>query len=270
MTKIKNGDKHDQIKLMALDLPIGHKSSHLVCPFCRGGHTSERSFIIIRNNGCLWFKCYRAKCSKTGVIRSRSNGMVNKNKEFTPKLYEYNTTDLSTEHINKFLTKYQLSKYQLLCNRVRYSPERDSFVFPIMTIEGFECGVIDRSFSRIPKVITYWHNDVPHLHFPQQGMFKIEKGVIIVEDVISAIKLQSCTNKGVVCILGTHLGEREALYLSDFTDKLIFCLDADAVHKAYNLKNEYSLLFNDIQVMYLENDVKDTPTSELINTFYVK
>jgi hypothetical protein len=121
--------------------------------------------------------------------------------------------------------------------------------------------VVDRDFSgrRNLKAIAYWFNDVVKLYFtPVSG-----EECVIVEDIPSAIKASRL--KPAVALMGTHLNDKQANLIRSLYSKVIFALDEDATNKSVKLANKYRLYFDEVAVLPLAKDIKDTSYEELEN-----
>jgi len=121
---------------------------------------------------------------------------------------------------------------------------------------------MDRSYAgRRPKAIIYWFNDVPKLYFPK-GMELFKERVVLVEDIISAIK--GARYVPTVAILGTNISVADISFLAGMFDSCSLCLDSDAVRHSIELAKRYSLLFKKpTQVIKLDKDIKDMDDNDI-------
>ena len=55
------------IQLLGSNLSEG-ETLRVICPFCSGGMSAERTLSITRNEGLVW-QCFRAKCGVTGATQ---------------------------------------------------------------------------------------------------------------------------------------------------------------------------------------------------------
>ena len=128
-------------------------------------------------------------------------------------------------------------------------------------VRGYEYGLQARSYTEVPKAISYFDNPaVPKLHFPLG--YKISSHVTLVEDHFSAMIL---CDQGIpsVALLGTNLSDSEVSYLAACgIHQVTFYLDADAAHKALKFKKEYGLEFS-CSVYYHETDPKDLTQEQM-------
>jgi len=268
-TPMKNLDLQEEVRVLALGIPVGSKSSHLMCPCCGGGASKERSFIVSRSHNVLFYKCYRNSCQWNGVIKSiASDGDVTErvHSERRPDPYPFNTRKLDKEEIEFLQNKYELSEDNIVLNRVKHNIPNDKYVFPITDIRGMEIGLLDRDFrdKRIKARNTWFDWKVPHLYFPKELHKNHSRRIFIVEDVVSAMKINQLDRVAVCALLGTSISDATMLYLASLTDSITLMLDPDAITTAMRYKKRYSLLFKQpIGVVQLQADPKDTPFKKL-------
>lgn len=255
-----NDSTRTEIRLRAATLAIGQTLPLSICPFCNGGMSEEKSFSISRVEAGLLYHCYRATCANSGGFLAAEGAhlsqAVSPKKVFTPKVFKDRTQELSHAQVLFFQNKFGLTKEELEDNRIAYCPTRNSFVFPIHDIRGYNIGVVDRSYAdRKPKSISHWEKDLPKLHFPYQK----DRGdsIVLVEDTISAIKV--CRYISAAALLGSHLSADVAEYLvSVGIKRVILALDPDAIKKALKIQKKYKALFpKGFEVKFLDKDPKD-------------
>ena len=261
--KTKDNSLYEQVRLLSLTLGQDTSSPHVVCPKCGGGLTSERSFVITRIGGALKFLCHRATCGWRGIVGSTGVREEHVAPTFEAKEYPYPTEVISPAQERWLVAVYGISVGAVASCRVRFNTERQTYAFPILDYRGYEIGIVDRDFTGIrkPKAISYWFNDVPKLYYAPANPYVAWQGdydssIIIVEDILSALK---CSMYGrSVALLGTHISEEQALALSERTRNLIIVLDPDATRVALKHKKKYQLMFDNIDVVRLDRDPKDT------------
>jgi hypothetical protein len=264
-------DKHDRLRDWlieeGIDLAAGQTESGLVCPYCLGGDHNDKSFSITRIDTGYLFHCYRAKCGASGIYSAQASSDARTyHKTFTPKTYDGETVALSEVQRSWFATRYGLTDHEIVGSGVTFNPAKDSYVFPIRDMRGYDVGKIDRTYAELgnyrkPKAITYWFNDVPKLYFPRMELFRTRE-VYIVEDNISAIR--GARYGDTVACLSSHLTEKDAVWLSRYYDRAVFALDRDAVSKAIALSKMYGLVFRDgTRTLLLEEDIKDSSDDDV-------
>lgn len=241
---------------------------HVVCPFCNATH--ERSFVIGKYSGGRVFgKCYRAKCGQSYVFTKgeyvHTDNQPKKVPVFTPREFDRleDCTKLPSCVVSKIYNDHKISEEQLQTEGVLWYPRKKSLVFPVYDKHGEQFGYMTKVFYKTesnktaPKWITYFDRPTTRMHYPYGYSYCDKyKSIVIVEDILSAIRLSSFVRS--VAILGTSLGDMQAVELSEHTDRLIIALDPDAIGKAYSMKKKYNSLFSGgIRVCILKDDPKD-------------
>jgi len=142
------------------------------------------------------------------------------------------------------------------------------YLLPVKTIRhNNEVGKQLRKFDGSkPKAILYYTQEGPYIQTaPRNLLFKSRKPTaIVVEDYFSMLKVQEAAdqqhlNAMAVGILGTHISEEVAIWLSKNYLRVVLMLDPDAVSKAHKFVTKYQLIWPNAQVVLLEDDPKDTP-----------
>src|SRR5690606_797967 len=121
------------------------------------------------------FNCFRASCTCRGMIPV--NGLVVKRKgtnkpDFRVQEFNHETSTLTDEDYAKFEEFYELTSQDLLDNKVTKCPSRQSYVFPIYNLLGYEIGVLERWYSwqgldlKGPKARYYKTSSYPKLYLP--------------------------------------------------------------------------------------------------------
>lgn len=259
----------DDVRLLGVNVPVGGRSTHLTCPVCGGGRSKEKSFVISRAEHVLFYKCYRNACDWSGAIPSvpsQGNIQARKKEERPPDPYPWETRALNEVEIQFLQTKYELYRDTVVLNRVKYNISKDKYVFPIMDIEGKEIGMLDRDFrpGHIKAFTTWFSYRVPHLHFPRPLNKRYHRRIILVEDIISANKINQIDRVACLALLGTHISDVTMQYLAAITDGITVMLDPDAIKTALRIRKRYALMFKQpIAVVQLRADPKDTPLKKL-------
>jgi hypothetical protein len=254
----------DQILYSAIDLGIGVTNPNVICPFCNGGDSRDKSFSVRRYDTVIYYQCYRAKCGEKGIIPTVINGFVPESKPRKIRKYYGNMIPPTREQMGYIQELWGLLPVELSSNRVTVDDESGDLVFPLFTIEGYDAGhMLRRMDGRKPKTLTFWSEDVPNCHFPRREA--LTSSCFVVEDIPSAIRasryMSSCA------LLGTHLSEDIVATLARNFHTIYLALDNDATKKAIGYKRKYSLSFGNFIVVPLSKDVKnmkEIETNELM------
>lgn len=251
------------IKLVASELAVG-QTTRSVCPFCKASH--EKSLCVTRDRTGILYNCFRAKCGAKGFIPTTSAILEasHKQKQFKPKKFLYPLRNFTDEELSEYFDKYEIPHALIRENGWRYDHTNGRVYMPILTQDGFVAGAVAKTLPNTawpgPKAVTYWYNDVPMLHYPKEVAPK-GRTVAVVEDIFSSVKMAQLVP--CVALMGTSLTERAAAALVREYSHLLIVLDPGAEAQAVSIRNKYRLYFEDVRVLTLEKDPKDTITTEL-------
>lgn len=249
----------EHVKMEALNLQEG-ETMRIACPECG---SLERTLTITRKPSGLVFFCHRASCGWRGAEGSRPD--QDATAPAAPKQEPY---DLERVVQDEETIKFLREKFGFDVNALGVDRPSGRVVYPTHGRTGLLRGVVLRSYGakRSPKIIyhTLRRGDdgiagwCGHTHGTHR--------VVIVEDIVSAQKIgQFCAS---MALLGTHLDEQRLAELRDARpDHVQVCLDPDAVGIAARMVRELSLLFPVVEMVRLDNDPKDTDSSELAEIF---
>ena len=261
---------HDEIKLLAMDLADGERSSHLVCPICNGGSSHERSLLIWVNSGVITYKCYRVKCGVHGVIGDsgvRVPAVSKPRKESYSSLLPVPLPPRVTSYLKH---RFTFTRDELLINGVKWEATQQRILIPITGIrhtltehEGWLAraySVLQTGASSIPKAVAHFKVEQPTCLMKPYGV--AGDSLILCEDFWSAMRVNRYLP---ACALsGTHLGEQAIkAMLRAGVKRLTFVLDADARQKARQLKHDYALLFDTRTVLLSGVDAKDMTEEQM-------
>jgi len=251
----------ESLKLEALNLNIGD-STQIVCLFCNATHESSLSITKIQEG--LLYHCFRASCNASGFIPSFQVPYDGeKKKEFQPKYFHRPLTKLPIKYKLLLKDKYGITNEEIKDNGFAYDFLENRLYMPIYNRNGFIIGAAAKTLSdhKQPKVIVYWFNDAPKLHYVQHSVHYTDGFIVLVEDILSAVKLSRYIPT--VALLGTNLSYAMVEDLKQGINKIILALDPDAVDKALRYKEKYSLYFKEIVVVHLSKDPKDLSEEEI-------
>ena len=237
------------------------------CPACKAQH--EKKFYLTKTGeGSGIYVCHRASCGFSGGIGDNYvTSTITPKKEFTPKLYLEHMVALRDQDKQYLLDNYQINH----TSGMAYAQKEDQLVFKLQTatrdVWGYQTKYQWKRPKGVPKAKLYREKNVPTVHFEHPlGRHT----VVLVEDYLSARKLSNILPT--VALLGTHLSEEAALEIRKYYTRIVLALDLDAVEKATKLREQWKGLFEAIDIVILQKDVKDTAihTLEQVFTHYAK
>ena len=137
----------------------------------------------------------------------------------------------------------------------------NALMMPMRGVHGETLGYMDRGFNgRKPKALMYPDVNSSLLDF---AMNQPTKDICLVEDKLSAVRV----SKYMTCasLSGCNLSVEDVKLLRKHTDSIYIMLDGDAIAKAREIKDTYSLFFGNFSVIDLSNrpDPKDMTDKEL-------
>jgi hypothetical protein len=265
------------IRLEAIKLLVNGQS-RIVCPFCNAKH--ETSLSLVRFPTGVFYKCWRVSCGEKGFIPSLPNYTTTiVPGEDKARPYLGRSEPLPQSISDWIFNSYEIHKNDQEAHNMRFDPDRRRLLIPVYTVTGYNYGLVAKKVPDSPwsgpKVSNYFDDGIHRLHFPfggkaisqfSNGVSRDRKEIYIVEDVLSAIKLDSMLLPS-VALLGTWLNSKHAVMLRNLGEYLYIVLDPDAKEQAVRLKQMYGLLFNEVHIVSLKKDPKDTKYSELAKVF---
>lgn len=245
----------------------GQSRSGLICPFCSGGTSHDKSFSVSRSVHTLLYKCHRATCAAKGVYnatraytssdaRSDQQRGGERRSVYTGKLGE-----LPGEVRETLRTRYFLGDEQVQRAGLKWAPTLNRVWMPCFDHFNKQVGATARSLEKdvVPKTRTYWEEDsYPKLSF--YGTLPSHT-LLIVEDQLSAIRTSRFVPTA--SLLGTNLNFNKAEVLFKVAKRLIVALDKDATSEACNIVRNNGYMFEEIRICSLEKDFKNLTDLEI-------
>jgi hypothetical protein len=236
---------------------------------------------MTRAAGEVRYICFSASCGCRGVITSKStrDTSLAQNVIKNRKLFDSDLTVLEPWEIDWLANKFNIQEQWL--TSLRYCEEDRRVYCPQYDVTGRIQGYIARYYPelaggrKLKGAKALWKAVLPtdvELCFPvMEVLLQVAdtKQLIVVEDYMSALRMNSQLGKPTCCLGGTsiyasHLSTMIALGVKE----LVIVLDADATTKAVKLKRSHSLTFNRVMIVpLLGYDIKDMSISEFDKTF---
>ena len=137
---------------------------------------------------------------------------------------------------------------------------------PVRDKNGKEVGYVLRKLDKSqagPKSVLHIDEDCAILSWYPKGYGLDQKSkLVIVEDQLSAIR--ASTYMDAVALIGTNLSENKvADIIKAKKRRVIIALDKDATGKAAILVKKYRVLFDSVELLPLDKDLKDMSRDEL-------
>jgi hypothetical protein len=253
----------DSIKLAALSLPVG-ESDQIVCPACQ-----KPKLSITRLDDGIVYNCWRPSCSMKGYIGSNPSEILSSlaHSGFKPRVYSEPSYEIDAEFCRERLLKYQITLYKWKKNGCKMNEDKDTLIMPLRGPSGLPFGISTKTFgSSAKKSMHYIEKEQPMIHFPTASTVHTNT-IILVEDIISAIKIEEVTRYPTAALLGTTLDEEKIKgILKRGHRNVVLWLDLDARAKSIETKRKYSLFFDSFCNIITPEDPKDTKVSDIVKT----
>lgn len=239
------------------------RASGLLCPWCDGGRTRERSLLAWREGLELRAKCKRAKCGRGGRWDSVTLGMAPYDPTKVPQAARYvvNTLPLADATVAALGARYRVLPETMSHFGLRQGPAARACYCPVYGPLGESRGWVRRWLDgTLPKVKGYPSHDHPQ-GAPWMGWFSAAVRpplIVLVEDVFSAMRLWQ-RDITAVALLGVSLTPAKMAELRrPWVSDIVLALDADA----WPLAISGALRFH-IHCRRVEPDVKDMTEEQL-------
>lgn len=263
--KIKN-PAVDEVALRAEGLTYG-TTERGVCPRCRGGSSSEKSFVVSRGlGGKVWWTCFRANCDFRGSLMLGSGHGIGEMADGTSaRSRSTRYFDRPIEELGDYAIKFFRSKFDFSPgNDIYYCPSLGRYAHRVYGPMGQNRGWVLKAYDgKEPKAIAYPQRDEPFIswswpRFPQYS------GVVVVEDLESARKVSDAGMKS-VALLGTSMDFERAYEIAEqakdsvvdgVKPAVILALDRGTMSTMLAYRRKYELIWGFTLIWQLDQDLK--------------
>lgn len=253
-------EEKNEIRLEAVNLDVEETTYASPCPRC-----GERSsFSITRTPSGILYICHRVSCGIRGFIPSNSptTDSPRERPQFSASPFREKLTSLPEDLLAWLDSEYELDATTVARNGWKYAPYTERLYMPTTDYFGQHTGAVAKrlpgSIYEGAKVINYREKEGIRLHFPITQPAMEERIVVVVEDVMSSVKVSKVAPS--CALLGTSMNDEQAGFLASHYDKVVLALDPDAINKAMKLQSRFTSIFKRGLVLRLfEKDPKDTP-----------
>jgi hypothetical protein len=246
----------DTIKLYSDEVGLG-ETLRFECPRCNDG---SRDLSISRTiDGTVLYQCFHASCPIKGVI---GVGQWVAPSDGPPKPKKRRVWEGVTHALPQDVLKWIEDTWGLKDPPNWYYTEdyggriAMSIRSPKDTHRGW---VLRNDGSRKPKAITYVNEGEEGISWAKTNP---HTGTILVEDIPSLLRASRYMNGVSLC--GTGVGDSRASEIAKYaTRPIILALDQDATSESFRWAKKYSLLWDDVKVLPLKQDIKDMQEDDL-------
>lgn len=232
------------------------------CPKCG----SSDAFTLYSDGHGFCFSCRKYKPATNININHVKDALSKRVERLSNALPSDSITELPKEPY-LWIKQYGLTPEEISNNGIQWSSRNEMLIFPMYGESKDEilmwCG---RYFpSRSPKVYTSGFPD-NHILFPHRSQPTLGECVVVVEDVVSAIKVTRLLPT--TPLFGAHLSLRKAVRLSKMFAHLVLWLDQDKTKDMLKFKEKYSTLFESIKIVSTKLDPKEYSTEQIKEFLY--
>lgn len=154
-----------------------------------------------------------------------------------------------------WLSKYGITRDEIIDHDLRWSPSMRWLVFPIRDASGILLAYQARTFGL--EKAKWWTKgpvrDILHIiGFKKHG---VDSPLVIVEDIISAIKVSRYTRS--MPLFGSQMGIKQFARLKYVTKEVLFWLDADKFKESLRFDQRAHLIGLKSAVIYTQKDPKE-------------
>lgn len=200
---------------------------HTQCPECvkHGNDRSGDNLALYNDGGAYCFSCgYYERGEATYVLRPNVPTLRK-----TANLPEDVTSELP-DRCREWLRSSGINELDQALNLILWSESWKRLIFPIM-VDGVLEAWQGRYFGEERKAKWFSSGDIHEIIYtvgnPQA------KTLVLVEDLISAIKVGHCPNTCVMPLFGSHVSMKRLLTIKRFYDmELVIWLDHDKAKEA--------------------------------------
>jgi 5S rRNA maturation endonuclease (ribonuclease M5) len=115
-----------------------------------------------------------------------------------------------------------------------------------------------------PKALTYMDNDEPVQSWVGDRYWST---VVLVEDHISAMRVEYDADKTAIALLGTGINEEKVAEIQRHARHVLIALDSDATGQAFAHARKFGQAFDTCRVVILTQDIKDS-NREMVRSLF--
>ena len=265
------------IEMEGATLGIGD-SAYIDCPACG----RQKKMGITRNHEGILFNCFSTNCGERGFIGSfgeyTSANLEVRDKVLKNPRWVGVPCPLDTEDLWFFVRAFGLKITGPSVSGVQMvdfqATPHDEYLFPIHNADGRRVGEVIRQpvWSHkdchrvgrpwLPKAKTYIEAGESKLDFYPGS---IDPDILVlVEDQISAAKVNQVTGFTAVALLGNNIPDKDVMALARRAPKTVYLwLDPDMREHAYQVAGRVGGMFKDFRVLQSDEDPKEMDAQEI-------
>lgn len=258
------------------EIPVGSHQSGLICPYCKGGDSQDRSFFVARNATEMFWFCYRNKCGASGSTSNygskTSAPLQRRAKDTRYTGYSY---ELQKEDQQYFFDRFEIETELLPYGAIKFTND-DEYLFAVNGPDGEVRGHVLRQprwkgdpapprkgKEGLPKALNYMQPGEQCMSWHFADRHSNSGTLYLVEDQVSAMRL-SQEGWDAVALLGTRVTTPKAIEIQSYKPtRTVIALDPDATEQAIDIARNWSSYLPGLTVALFSADPKDVPAEEL-------
>jgi hypothetical protein len=238
---------------------MSHCIGHTQCPECvkLGKDNGRDNLALYSDGGCYCFSCGFSESSAGLQKLKQRTPTVTKGISLPSDVSEY-----LPARAWDYLGQYSLTKQDCVANTILWSDFYSRLVFPYFDSTGLLAWQ-GRYLGDDPDKAKWFSQGNLNAFYHIVGNTK-SRTVVLVEDIVSAIKVGQCGNVAASPLFGSHVSTKRILYLKHFYDTILVWLDMDKAKESV----KFSKTARDFGVMsrsiITEKDPKLYSTQEIL------
>lgn len=240
----------------------GARLAGQLCPDCEGGRSRERSMSVGRDDGVLWWKCYRASCGFKGSTKERSAGVHTAGVQANKERKNVGRVEALPDEWLEFLeNKYAITEETIRLAGWRLCPDYDGrgprVLMPVYGPDGLKRHENFRAYDgSLPKTLIN-RGESNEETISWYRWQKYNKVLVVVEDQPSAVRLAEAGVDS-VALLGVLLSPPRLQEIKKQNyERVILALDNDATAHAVKLGWQLRARLPQLRIKALDKDIKD-------------
>ena len=243
---------------------MSHFLKHTECPKCRAiGNDRTGNNLGVYSDGSLYCFMCGYYVSATGVSKYKAQKEVEVKKSIC---LPYDVDTVLPTLAKEYLTKYNITEKDRIRHTILWSETYQRLVFPYFgqdELLGWQGRYLGNDPEKLKKSKWFSQGDLKTiLHIVGNQSSEI---CIVVEDVISAIRISHVPNIAAIPLFGSHLSTEKILQIKYFCDTILVWLDPDMRVKAAKFSHRVRQLGLKSRVIYSNKDPKDHMEDEILN-----
>jgi len=238
---------------------MGTVVGHEACPRCRkeGHDRTGDNLARYADGGAYCFNC--GYCIHSNGLSTLGKATQEVSKALAlPGDSSRELPDVAQQ----YLKKYQLTDHDIKLNGIMWSESSRRIIFPIL-ISGVLEGWIGRAVDPevLPKVYT--RGKLHDIHYILGNL--AGNRIVIVEDIISAIRIGGTWEYAAMPLFGSHISTRKMLVMGRYFKEVVMWLDKDKEKESIKFSQKMRDFGINARTVISDNDPKEYSDSEILS-----